>query len=218
MSLIVPVPSESFDVDLEDGAKIRVRRHGNRAGVRLIVTHGNGFAADAYLPFWQLFTPSHDVLVLDFRNHGQNVPVEPANHNYTQLARDLERVVQSVDARLGRKATVGIFHSMSGRTAMKHAIEIGWRWDALVLVDPPNVPPVDHPRYAPMEAFEKKLTEWALGRRRRGVRALWQPSKSSSRRRPGPMCGRPPRVQGFYAAETGLVDCGHVSGLCVRSV
>ena len=31
------------------------------------------------------------------------------------------------------------------------------------------------------------------------------------------MCGRPPRVQGFYAAVTGLVDCGHVSGLCVRS-
>jgi pimeloyl-ACP methyl ester carboxylesterase len=119
------------------------------------------------LPFWQLFTPSYDVLVLDFRNHGQNVPVEPSNHNYTQLARDLERIVQAVDARLGRKTTVGIFHSMSGRTAMKHAIEIGWRWDALVLVDPPNVPPVDHPRYAAMEVFERKLTDWALGRRRR---------------------------------------------------
>jgi pimeloyl-ACP methyl ester carboxylesterase len=50
---------------------------------------------------------------------------------------------------------------------MKHAIEIGWRWDALVLFDPPNVPPVDHPRYAPMEAFENRLTEWALNRRRR---------------------------------------------------
>jgi pimeloyl-ACP methyl ester carboxylesterase len=167
MNLIVPVPSESFDVDLEDGAKIRVRRHGNRAGVRLIVTHGNGFAADAYLPFWQLFTPSYDVLVLDFRNHGQNVPVEPANHNYTQLARDLERVVQAVDARLGRKATVGIFHSMSGRTAMKHAIEIGWRWNALVLFDPPNVPPESHPRYRAMRMFETTLTQWARGRRRR---------------------------------------------------
>jgi pimeloyl-ACP methyl ester carboxylesterase len=75
-------------------------------------------------------------------------------------------VVQAINARLGTKPTVGIFHSMSGRTAMKHAIEIGWRWDALVLFDPPNVPPVTHPRYAPMEAFEKKLTEWALGRRR----------------------------------------------------
>jgi pimeloyl-ACP methyl ester carboxylesterase len=167
MSFVVPVPNETFDVDLEDGAKIRVRRHGNSSGVRLMVTHGNGFAADAYLPFWQLLTPTFDVLVFDFRNHGQNVPVEPSNHNYGQLTRDLERVLQAVDARLGKKTTAGIFHSMSGRTAMKHAIEIGWRWDALVLFDPPNVPPVGHPRYQAMELFENRLTEFALRRRRR---------------------------------------------------
>ena len=141
MSLVVPVPSESFDVDLEDGAQISVRRHGNRDGVRLTVTHGNGFAADAYLPFWQLLTPTYDVLVFDFRNHGQNSPAEPANHTYAQLSRDLERVRDAIDSRLGRKTTVGIFHSMSGRAAMKHAIEVGWRWDALMLFDPPNVPP-----------------------------------------------------------------------------
>jgi pimeloyl-ACP methyl ester carboxylesterase len=166
MTLIVPAPSQSFDVDLEDGAKIRVRRHGNPDGVRLAVTHGNGFAADAYLPFWQLLAPRYDVLVFDFRNHGQNAPVEPANHTYAQLARDLERVLDAIDARLGRKATAGIFHSMSGRTAMKHALEIGWRWDALVLFDPPNVPPPEHPRYAAMEAFEHRLTEFAHKRRR----------------------------------------------------
>jgi pimeloyl-ACP methyl ester carboxylesterase len=131
------------------------------------VTHGNGFASDAYLPFWQHLTPHYDVLVFDFRNHGQNVPVEPSNHNYAQLSRDLDRVCDAIDSRLGKKTTVGMFHSMSGRAAMKHAIEIGWRWDALVLFDPPNVPPADHPRYPPMEAFEKRLTEWALGRRRR---------------------------------------------------
>jgi pimeloyl-ACP methyl ester carboxylesterase len=109
MSFVVPAPKESFDVDLEDDAKIRVRRHGNPDGMRLTVTHGNGFASDAYLPFWQLLMPNYDVLVFDFRNHGQNAPAEPA----------------------------------------------------------PNVPPPDHPRYAAMEVFENKLTEWALGRRRR---------------------------------------------------
>ena len=83
------------------------------------------------------------------------------------MSRDLERLRDAIDSRLGRKTTVGIFHSMSGRAAMKHAIEIGWRWDALVLFDPPNVPPADHPRYQAMETFENKLTEWALGRRRR---------------------------------------------------
>jgi pimeloyl-ACP methyl ester carboxylesterase len=167
MSLVVPVPSETFDVDLEDGAQIRVRRHGNRNGVRLTVTHGNGFAADAYLPFWDLLTPHYDVLVFDFRNHGQNTPADPPNHFYAQLSRDLARVRDAIDARLGNKTTVGIFHSMSGRAAMKHAIEIGWRWAALVLFDPPNVPPPDHPRYQAMEAFENRLTQWALGRRRR---------------------------------------------------
>jgi pimeloyl-ACP methyl ester carboxylesterase len=75
--------------------------------------------------------------------------------------------VQEVIARLGEKPTAGLFHSMSARTAMKHAIEIGWRWDALVLFDPPNVPPSGHPTYTAMEMFEHKLTEWAHQRRRR---------------------------------------------------
>ena len=95
------------------------------------------------------------------------MPVVPPHHTYEQLSRDLERVVQAVKSRLGDKPTVGLFHSMSGRTAMKHAIEIGWRWDALVLFDPPNVPPPAHPAFAAMAAFEKRLTEWARQRRRR---------------------------------------------------
>src|SRR3981081_1026693 len=110
MTLIVPAPHETFDVDLEDGARIRVRRHGNPDGVRLTVTHGNGFAADAYLPFWQLLARSYDVLVFDFRNHGQNVPVEPANHTYAQLSRDLDRVLDTIDSRLGKKTKCGHFH------------------------------------------------------------------------------------------------------------
>ena len=108
MNFLVPAPRETFDVELEDGAIIRMRRHGNAARARLVLAHGNGFATDAYLPFWQLLAPRYDLLVLDFRNHGQNDPVEPANHNYAQFARDLERIVRAVDARLGRKATAGI--------------------------------------------------------------------------------------------------------------
>ena len=50
---------------------------------------------------------------------------------------------------------------------MKHAIEIGWRWDALVLFDPPNVPPRGHPLYPAMEVFETRLIDWARRRRRR---------------------------------------------------
>jgi pimeloyl-ACP methyl ester carboxylesterase len=166
MRLEVPAPHETFEVALEDGARIKVRRHGRADGVRLFLSHGNGFAIDGYLPYWQHFLAAYDVIVFDFRNHGQNVPVTPANHTYAQLARDLERVYQDVCARLGSRKSVGIFHSMSGRTAMKHAIEIAFRWDALVLFDPPNVPPPGHPVYAAMEAFEARLTAFASNRRR----------------------------------------------------
>jgi pimeloyl-ACP methyl ester carboxylesterase len=165
MRLEVPAPHQTFEVALEDGARIKVRRHGRADGVRLFISHGNGFAIDGYLPYWQHFLVDYDVIIFDFRNHGQNVPVTPANHTYAQLSRDLEHVYQGVTARLGAAKSAGIFHSMSGRTAMKHAIEIGFRWDALVLFDPPNVPPPGHPVYAAMEAFEARLTEFASKRR-----------------------------------------------------
>jgi pimeloyl-ACP methyl ester carboxylesterase len=167
VSFELPTPALTFDVDLDDGAKIRVRRHGNPQGARILLSHGNGFAIDAYFPYWRHLLDRYDLTIFDFRNHGQNVPVEPSNHTYAQLTRDLERVISDVNLRLGPKKSIGIFHSMSARTAMKHAIEIGWRWDALVLFDPPDVPPPGHPNYAAMEAFEKRLVEFAANRRRK---------------------------------------------------
>ena len=163
----LPIPHAILNVELDDGAIIRVRRHGNPDGVRVLLSHGNGFAADAYFPYWRHLLDRYDLALFDFRNHGQNTPVEPSHHTYEQLSRDLERVVQRVSSQLGSKTTVGIFHSMSARTAMKHAIEIGWRWDALMLFDPPDVPPPGHPNFAAMEVFEKRLTEFAGNRRRK---------------------------------------------------
>jgi pimeloyl-ACP methyl ester carboxylesterase len=162
----IPLPHLTFDVALEDGAAIRVRRHGNPDGVRLFMSHGNGYAVNGYLPYWQQFLDHYDVVLFDFRNHGENVPVTPPNHTYEQLSRDLDQVFRQVTAKLGTRKCAGIFHSMSGRTAMKHAIEIGFPWHALILFDPPNVPPPGHPAYAAMAAFETRLTEFAKMRRR----------------------------------------------------
>jgi pimeloyl-ACP methyl ester carboxylesterase len=166
MTFEIPAPSLTFDAALDDGAKIVLRRHGFAGGPRLLISHGNGFATDAYFPFWRQLLQRFDLVVFDFRNHGRNEPAVPPHHTYEQLSLDLERVMTAARSRLGGKPTVGLFHSMSGRTAMKHAIEIGWRWDALILFDPPNVPPPDHPYYAAMAAFEKRLTAWARRRRR----------------------------------------------------
>ncbi len=164
MPLEIPVPRLTFDVPLDDGARIRVRRHGNPQGARLFLSHGNGYAINGYLPYWQHFLDRFDLIIFDFRNHGENEPAMPANHTYAQLSRDLERVYQHVTAKLGNSRTAGIFHSMSGRTAMKHALEIGFRFDALVLFDPPNVPPRDHPVFPAMEAFEARLVAFTRSR------------------------------------------------------
>lgn len=168
MSLKVPTPLEEFDVEMDDGADIRVRRHGHRdASVRLFISHGNGFAIDGYLPFWSLLADRFDLAVFDMRNHGRNPPSGHENHHYPQMSRDIESIFRGVTARLGAKPSVGVFHSMSGRAAMKHAVEIGWIWDALVLFDPPNVPLPGHRLYDPMCAFEKRLVQWASNRRDR---------------------------------------------------
>src|SRR5438270_12385433 len=60
--LVAPAPLESFEVELEDAARVKVRRHGNRDGERAMLSHGNECAADAYLPFWQQLMPKYDVL------------------------------------------------------------------------------------------------------------------------------------------------------------
>jgi pimeloyl-ACP methyl ester carboxylesterase len=166
MPLTVPAPAARLEIAMEDGPKVRLRRYGNPQGTRLLVGHGNGFAVDAYLPFWERFCADYDVVLVDFRNHGQSDRSAVERHVYAQLARDLDRMADGVEAEWGKRTTVAVMHSFSSRTAMKHAIEIGWRWAGLVLYDPPNVPPTTHPIYPAMEEFENRLVKYAGGRRR----------------------------------------------------
>ena len=190
MPITLPAPTARFDIVMEDGPKVRVRRYGNAAGTRLVVSHGNGFAVDAYYPFWQRFLTAYDVVTFDFRNHGLSDRSSVASHTYAQLARDLDRVIAGVEAELGRRTTVGVMHSFASRTATKHAIEIGWKWAGLVLYDPPSVPPPSHPLYKAMETFEDRLVKYA-GSRRRTFDAVdelaqeYAASRATSRWQPG---------------------------------
>ena len=166
MPLEIPAPREAFDLTMGDGATIRIRQHGNPDGPRMFLANGNGFAADGYYAFWGPLCDAYDMTIFDFRNHGRNPPAPSGRdgHTYAQMTLDLDRVFREVNARCGTKTSIGIFHSMSGRTAMKHAVEIGFRWDALFLFDPPNVPPPGHREYERMDVFEHRLAEWAMQR------------------------------------------------------
>jgi len=166
MDIEVPEPHEAFDLVMGDGAVVRVRRHGRADGVRLFVSHGNGFAVDGYSPFWGPLAEQFEVIAFDVRNHGQNPRAASGGdgHTYAQMTLDLERIVRAVGARFGRRPSVGVFHSLSARTAMKHAVELGFPWEALILFDPPNVPPPGHPAYEAMDIFERRLADWAMRR------------------------------------------------------
>lgn len=130
---------------MHDGATIRIRRHGNPTGPRLVMSHGNGLAIDGYLPFWGPLCVRYEVIVFDFRNHGQNPPHDPTAHVWPNFARDMERVWDAIRDAWGAKATAGIFHSLSALGSVMHTLERGRRWDVLVLFDPPIFPRHGHP-------------------------------------------------------------------------
>lgn len=160
-----PTPLAVVDLPGAGGVALRVRRHGNLKGPRLLVSHGNGFAVDGYFAFWRRFLAAFEVVVFDARQHGQNPPGEPANHDYAHLARDLERVRQGSAEAFGSKPCAGLFHSMSAQAAMLAALDDGFRFEALVLFDPPNTPPPGHPVHPPMVAYLRALFAWAARRR-----------------------------------------------------
>lgn len=156
---------ETFSLPLSDGAQIVGRRVGNPTGVRLLITHGNGFAIDGYKVFFEPLLADFDVILFDMRNHGRSPVGRRSAHHYDRLALDVGEIREGIVSRFGKKTTVGVFHSFSARAAMKHAVEQGWVWDALILFDPPSVPPVSHPLYEAMRQFEIRLVDWALQRK-----------------------------------------------------
>jgi len=130
-----------------------------------MLSHGNGFAIDGYFNFWSRFLGDFDVVVFDMRSHGRNPRAEPPNHDYAHMVPDLDAVCRAVTDEFGGKPTAGLFHSMSAQAAMLQAFAGRSEFAALVLFDPPDVPPPGHRARGKMEDYEHKLARWARQRR-----------------------------------------------------
>lgn len=144
-SVHVPRPNRVLDLTMDDGAIIRVRRHGKQDGPRLVLSHGNGLAIDGYLPFWGLLRERYDLVLFDFRNHGENPAHSEAGHDAAHFISDMDRVLAQTAREFGVKPVAGIFHSLSALAAIGHALEHPKSWRALVLFDPPLYPREGHP-------------------------------------------------------------------------
>ena len=161
---VIPNPHAALELKMEDGAVIRVRRHGTREGPRLVLSHGNGLAIDGYFTFWGRLLDRYEVIVYDFRNHGQNPPHHPAHHQWKRFILDDERIWHAIRQAWGAKPAAGAFHSLSAVTAVMHTLEMGARWDPLVLFDPPIHPREGHPLQAIQISHEGEIA--ARARRR----------------------------------------------------
>ena len=158
----IPEPLSVLEVRLDGETVIPVRRHGNPAGSRLVLSHGNGLAIDLYYPFWSLLADDFDLVVYDLRNHGWNAVGIQQEHNIPTLIHDHDRILEAVERRYGKKTTVGVFHSVSTLIALLSFTD---RYSGLVLFDPP----ICKPGRSQAE-FDVAAERMAAGTRRRGQR------------------------------------------------
>lgn len=164
--LAIPRPHRVIEVETHDGARILVRQHGRiDAPRRLVLSHGNGLAIDGYFPFWDILRAGYEVVVFDFRNHGQNPLHRREGHTMQNFVDDVERVYAAVEREWGSKATAGVFHSLSAVTAAMHSLRHPeGRWRMLALFDPPFYPCDGHPLRLAQHSDKNSLAERARRR------------------------------------------------------
>ncbi len=139
----IPAPLSVHEVRMEDGAVITLRRHGNPAGPRLVVSHGNGLAVDLYYPFWSLLLWDFDLFVFDLRNHGWNPVGSQKRHNLPSFVDDHDRIMEEIDSQYGEKPKTGVFHSISALVSLLSPTH-GSGFAARILFDPPVCKPSDY--------------------------------------------------------------------------
>jgi len=132
----IPEPLSTRDVRVDDDTVIVLRRHGNPAGPRLVLSHGNGLAIDLYYPFWSLLADDFDLVVYDLRNHGWNAVGKSQSHNVARFVSDHDRILRAIDHHYGNKPKIGVFHSVAALATLLSA-NLGSEFAARVLFDPP---------------------------------------------------------------------------------
>ncbi len=107
--------------------KMFFRKFGD--GPPLIITHGLYGASDNWVGIGRELAKSHEVFILDWRNHG-NSP-HTLEHNYQILKNDLLNFID--EQGLTKVSLLG--HSMGGKANIFFAVDNPSRVDSLIVVD-----------------------------------------------------------------------------------
>ena len=161
----IPEPLSTLDVRVDDDTVVKLRRHGNPDGPRLLLTHGNGLAIDLYVPYWSLLTEEFDLIIHDLRNHGWNRVSQLDGHNVPTMAADQDRILEAANSHYGEKPAVGIFHSLAALISLMSPAK-GSGYAGLLLFDPP----LCKPTRTSYEDFDASASRTAAAARRRTER------------------------------------------------
>jgi len=160
----IPEPLSTSDVRVDDDTVITLRRHGNPAGPRLVLSHGSGLAIDLYYPFWSLLLDDFDLVIYDLRNHGWNAVSAREKHNVPTFVSDHDIILEAIDRNYGKKPKIGVYHSIAALTTLLSPTK-GSQFSGYVLFDPPRCK-----RGASYEEFDAAAERLAAMVRRRAHR------------------------------------------------
>ena len=150
---------------MTDGAETKIRRYANTGKPCLILSHGNGFAIDAYAPFWEPLRDNFELCLYDQRHHGWNDPAPSTKTGFELFADDFKHIIKNLRETYTNVQIYGVFHSLSAVASLLHAITHKQKPDALILFDPPLQPPKNHELYGLAQDFEIMLSKWSQSRR-----------------------------------------------------
>lgn len=139
---------QTLEITADDDVTLRAQVCGPADAPRLIVSHGNGLAAGGYASFWRQLASDYQIVLFDFRGHGQSERGSPGSHSWEQFELDFDTAMRAIRAALGERKTFGAFHSLSAIVSLRHARRFGPACDGYVLFDPPIIPPDGHPLQA----------------------------------------------------------------------
>lgn len=164
----IPLCTAEVSVAMDDGAIISLRRWGAPDAERVVISHGNGLAIDAFARFGKaLVARGFEVIAFDMRNHGRN-PFRPTQEaNWTRFIKDFPAILAGIAHAFGDRPTHGAFHSLSSVACLLSQSANPYPWRTLTLFEPPIPPAPGSPVHDTFLDFHKQLSGRAAGRRSR---------------------------------------------------
>ena len=119
---------DRFHVDVGDGVRLHATREGQ--GPPLVLLHGFTGSTESWGRVREALADRYTTVAVDLPGHGRSTsPADPGRYALSRFVEDLGRVLDALG--LERSSLLG--YSLGGRAALRYALDLPDRVDALVL-------------------------------------------------------------------------------------